>query len=287
MANTTNFNWSTPDDTALVKDGASAIRTLGSAIDSTLVDLKGGTTGQVLSKASGTDMDFAWVAPDPLTILDAKGDLITATAADTPSRLAVGTNGQVLTADSTASNGIKWANSVGAYTLLSSTTFSSSVSSMTVSGISGGYRNLNVEIIGPSISGGTNSELRMYVGSSSNSIATSFVNWADNSASTGSASKNFIALTGFNSSGTAQAIAQSNLDSYWNVTIDGYDTLDRKSFNYSGAYTTSSGGTRSVVFGGGGVHYSGVSPSAVSAITIETTSGTFSGSGTINIYGVK
>lgn len=287
MANTTNFNWSTPDDTALVKDGASAIRTLGSAIDTTLVDLKGGSTGQVLSKASGTDMDFAWVAPDPLTILDAKGDLITATAADTPSRLAVGTNGQVLTADSTASNGIKWANSVGAYTLLSSTTFSSSVSSMTVSGISGGYRNLNVEIIGPTISGGTSSEVRMYLGSSSNSIATSFVNWADNAASTGSASKNFIALTGFNSSGTAQAIAQSNLDSYWNVTIDGYDTSDRKSFNYSGAYTTSAGGTRSVVFGGGGVHYSGVSPSAVSAITIETTSGTFSGSGTINIYGVK
>lgn len=287
MANTTNFNWSTPDDTALVKDGASAIRTLGSAIDTTLVDLKGGTTGQVLSKASATDMDFAWVAPDPLTILDAKGDLITATAADTPSRLAVGTNGQVLTADSTAANGIKWANSVGAYTLLSSTTFSSGVSTMTVSSISGGYRNLNVEIIGPSVSGGTNSELRMYLGSSSNSVATSFVNWADNAATTGSASKNYLALTGFDSSGTAKAIAQSNLNSYWNVTIDGYDTSDRKSFNYSGTYVTSAGGTISNVFGGGGVHYSGVSPTAVSAITIETTSGTFSGSGTINIYGVK
>lgn len=287
MANTTNFNWSTPDDTALVKDGASAIRTLGSAIDSTLVDLKGGTTGQVLSKASGTDMDFAWVAPDPLTILDAKGDLITATAADTPSRLAVGTNGQVLTADSTASNGIKWANSVGAYTLLSSTTFSSGASTMTVSSISGGYRNLNVEIIGPSVSGGTNSEIRMYLGSSSNSIATSIVNWGESGGITiGSATKNFIALTGFDSSGTGKG-ATSDLNSYWNVTIDGYDTLDRKSFNYSGTYTTSTGGTKSVVFGGGGVHYSGVTPSAVSAITIETTSGTFSGSGTINIYGVK
>lgn len=60
MANTTNFNWETPDDTDLVKDGALAIRTLGSAIDTSLVDLKGGTTGQVLSKASGTDMDFSW-----------------------------------------------------------------------------------------------------------------------------------------------------------------------------------------------------------------------------------
>jgi hypothetical protein len=60
MATTTNFGWETPDDTDLVKDGALAIRTLGSAIDTSLVDLKGGTTGQVLSKASNTDMDFSW-----------------------------------------------------------------------------------------------------------------------------------------------------------------------------------------------------------------------------------
>ncbi len=47
------------------------------------------------------------------TLLDAKGDLISATANDTPARLAVGTNGQVLTADSTASTGIKWATPGG------------------------------------------------------------------------------------------------------------------------------------------------------------------------------
>lgn len=109
MATTTNFGWETPDDTDLVKDGAAAMRTLGNSIDASFVDLKGGTSGQVLAKASNTNLDFTWVAVDPLTILDAKGDLISATAADTPARLAVGTNGQVLTADSTASTGIKWA----------------------------------------------------------------------------------------------------------------------------------------------------------------------------------
>jgi hypothetical protein len=110
MATTTpNFGWAVPTSTDLVKDGAVAIETLGDSIDASLVDLKGGTTGQVLTKASGTDMDFSWTAVDPLVILDAKGDLITATAADTPARLAVGTNDQVLTADSSTATGLKWA----------------------------------------------------------------------------------------------------------------------------------------------------------------------------------
>lgn len=60
MATTTNFGWTTPDNTGYVKDGALAIRTLGNSIDTSLVDLKGGTTDQVLKKASGTDMDFIW-----------------------------------------------------------------------------------------------------------------------------------------------------------------------------------------------------------------------------------
>lgn len=60
MATTTNFGWETPDDTDLVKDGAAAMRTLGNSIDTSFVDLKGGTTGQILTKNSGTDLDFVW-----------------------------------------------------------------------------------------------------------------------------------------------------------------------------------------------------------------------------------
>jgi hypothetical protein len=63
MPTTTNFGWTTPADTDLVKDGAAAIRTLGSNIDTSLVDLKGGTTGQFLSKNSNTDLDFVFATP--------------------------------------------------------------------------------------------------------------------------------------------------------------------------------------------------------------------------------
>jgi hypothetical protein len=118
---TTNFGWDIPQSTDLVKDGATAIAALGQDIDTAFIDLKGGTTGQVLAKASGTDLDFSWVAQDDSNaiqnaIVDAKGDLISATAADTPARLAVGTNGQVLTADSTEPTGLKWATAAGGVT---------------------------------------------------------------------------------------------------------------------------------------------------------------------------
>jgi hypothetical protein len=182
MATTTpNFGWPVPTSTDLVKDGATAIEALGDSIDASLVDLKGGTTGQVLSKNSNTDMDFTWVTDaagditgvtvtSPLTgggssgsvtvgilngttsnlgavqlsdstsststtlaatanavkttydlangavaksIVDAKGDLIAATAADTVARLGVGANGTVLTADSAEATGLKWATAGG------------------------------------------------------------------------------------------------------------------------------------------------------------------------------
>ena len=110
---TPSFNWPVPLSSDLVKDGATAIESLGDAIDASMTDLKGGTTGQVLAKASNTNMDFTWVAQDDSNaiqnaIVDAKGDLIAATANDTPARLAVGNNGETLVADSSTSTGLRY-----------------------------------------------------------------------------------------------------------------------------------------------------------------------------------
>jgi hypothetical protein len=102
-----------PTPTDLVTDLPADFEVFGQAVATSLADLLGGTTDQVLAKNSNTDMDFKWVTSDDAnaiqnTIVDAKGDLIGATASDTPARLAVGANGTMLVANSAESTGLKW-----------------------------------------------------------------------------------------------------------------------------------------------------------------------------------
>jgi hypothetical protein len=105
MATTTNYSWTTPDDTALVKDGAAAIRSLGTAIDTTTKALNPSTTLGDIEYRSST--------------------------ANTNTRLALGTAGQVLRVNSGATAPEWAAPSAGSFTKVTSASFTN-VASVTV-----------------------------------------------------------------------------------------------------------------------------------------------------------
>lgn len=172
---TTPFSWQMPTNTDLVTDLPADFEVFGQAVATSMADLLGGTTGQVLAKNTNTDMDFVWTDMNPgditgvtagtgisgggtsgtvtvtnsmATAIDAKGDLIVGTAADAFSRLAVGaTNNHVLTVDSAETTGMKWAAPIAtSMTLLSTTTLSGA--STTISSISQNYKTLVAFIYG-------------------------------------------------------------------------------------------------------------------------------------------
>jgi hypothetical protein len=58
---TSNFGWQMPTPTDLVTDLPADFEVFGQAVDTSMADLKGGTSGQILSKNSNTDMDFVWI----------------------------------------------------------------------------------------------------------------------------------------------------------------------------------------------------------------------------------
>ena len=137
MATTTNYGWTTPDDTALVKDGAAAIRTLGSSVDTTTKALNPSTTLGDIEYRSST--------------------------ANTNTRLGIGTTGQVLT----VTGGVPtWGTvSAGGMTLLSTTTLSGATT--TISSIDQTYNNLQIVVSGVTINT-NNRNLRVAPNSSFN-----------------------------------------------------------------------------------------------------------------------
>jgi hypothetical protein len=238
MATTTNYGWTTPDDTALVKDGAAAIRTLGSSVDST-----------VFANAS---------AAIPKTIVDAKGDLIAATAADTVARLSVGSNDQVLTADSTAATGMKWATvASGGMALLSTTTLSGT--SITISSINQNYNELLILLIDT-------------VNASSGRLAV-----AANNSTTRCGGFDSVTGTAYQSGqlhGTNQTSASAM------IRITNYaSTTQRKNGISSVGFSGNSGGAV-------GSYYVDQTAAVTSLVITNSAGGNFT-AGTVLIYGVK
>lgn len=245
MATTTpNFGWAVPTSTDLVKDGAVAIETLGDSIDASLVDLKGGTTGQVLAKATNTDMDFTWSTPsagmtNPMTTT---GDTIYSSSGSTPARLGIGSTGQVLTV---ASGIPSWSTPTGSsqnFALLNAGGTSLSGTTTTVSGISGKGTILVVVVgAGVSVSGSTQWKFRINTDTGTNynysitqlsapasyaaSSLTSFSGYGDDSINSGTSNgasarwNGAMTLAGCNSAGVKTLIFNGSGDATSNAQV--------------------------------------------------------------------
>jgi hypothetical protein len=250
MATTTNYGWTTPDDSALVKDGASAIRTLGSSIDTTL---KAQIDAQI-----------------PDSLLTTTGDTIYASGASTPARLGIGTSGQVLT----VSGGVPtWATSAsGSMTSLASGSLSGS--SVTINSISGSYKALRFQVFGLSTSAQANIFLRMNgnAGGSDYSYAgfTTITVTTNNTAE--------VAIYP-----SPSALTAAGTTNFFNFDFPNYtSTTSFKDVNFTGNVVNVNYGGGIQLFGGGGLK----STSAITSISIHTDAGTFD-AGTYILYGVN
>jgi hypothetical protein len=217
MATTTNYGWTTPDNTALVKDGASAIRTLGSSVDTTVKALSPGTTA---------------------------GDVDYYTSSTAKARLGIGSAGQVLTV---AAGVPSWATpSTGGMTLLSTTTLTGA--SVTLSSISGSYNDLQLVIRNYKPATDTTAlRLRINGDSGANRYFQTNTSTSDNGGSALAFDDTSMAIGATNDNSVANGLSVLNFYDYTNattwkildfrgVTVDTTTTTSFRMYNGNGVY---------------------------------------------------
>jgi hypothetical protein len=269
---TTPFGWQMPTSTDLVTDLPADFEVFGQEVATDLQYLLGGTTGQVLAKASGTDLDFVWSADaagmtNPMTTT---GDVIYSSSGSTPARLGIGTANQVLAVNSGAT-APEWQTPSVGMTLLSTTTLTGS--SVTLSSIPQTYKNLQLVVtnflpadngryLGLRINGDSNT--RYFYTSANATGNTAFANTE-------------VELSNAASNSTSEGFQLCNLYDYTNTTS--WKLFESVSVVNSSATSTNLTHTRNfMVFNQTG---------AITELNVlNLYSGNFT-SGTVLLYGVK
>jgi hypothetical protein len=250
MATTTNYSWVTPDDTSLVKDGAAAIRTLGSSIDTTTKALNPSTTLGDIEYRSAT--------------------------ANTNTRLGIGTSGQVLG----ISGGVPaWTTAAsGGMTLISTTALSGT--SVTLSSIPQTYKKLVMYI-----SGATNTAVNSFIFTMRlNGITGSVYSYNSLAAASATVYASAASYTGIRMNGST--VNYSSLNNSLTVEFDNYAYNKFTAVRYYGIGDLTSGNVET--YQGFGGFMDTTSSAALTSITIFDSYGsrTFNG-GTIYLYGVN
>ena len=206
-------------------------------------------------------------------LVDAKGDIIAATAADTVARLAVGSNDQVLTADSSTATGLKWATpAAGGMTLINTGGTTLTGASVTISSIPSGYNYLKllVENYKPATDA---NELTLRFNSDSGAY---YKNEPGNQTAM-ALTNNEMYLCGAADNSVAQGFVVCDIYNYLSTT--GWRITRINSWVNDNATTTNG-----VVRGMTGVYAN--TGSAITSILLKPLSGNFT-SGTAYLYGVK
>jgi hypothetical protein len=245
MATTTNYGWTTPDDTDLVKDGAAAIRTLGSSVDTTTKALNPSTTEGDIEYRSAT--------------------------ANTNTRLALGTAGQVLTVNS-GEDAPEWSTPAsGGLTLITAQTIGTTVSSVAVTSVfSSTFDNYKIMISGGTSS--ANSQLYLQLGATTTGYYAGYsrVTYSTSAASltTDNNGLNFTRIGSTNTNGMNSNCDILGPNLAKNTFVGGF---------FTDPATNSSGGAY-----GGFLN----NTTAYTDFTILVQTGTITG-GTIRVYGYK
>jgi hypothetical protein len=297
-----------PTPTDLVTDLPADFEVFGQAVDSDFADLLGGTTGQVLSKTSNTDLDFTWVAANPgditgvtagtgisgggtsgtvtvtndmATTITASGDIVVGTGSGTYDNLPIGTTGQVLTADTTVSPyKVKWETPAGGggYTLINTGGTAFSGITITISSIPATYKFLYLIVVDAYVATADYIEMRLNGDSGNNYRYTAIQN--SNTVLSGYQGDPTNYLKVSTHIGTS---TDDNKKTFGVATITNYTATTGVGV-FSEFWAYDAGSSLTIASNLTGVHNNSA---AVTSLTLRTGNGNSFSGGTAYLYGVN